>query len=67
MRYLATKKGLVSMLATSNYNISDCYNQIITIDRLKEVTGENPLTFEDRIGEARGAVKLLEGVQLRLI
>jgi hypothetical protein len=36
----------------------------IIIDRLTEVTGENPLTFTDRIGAARGTVEMLEGVQL---
>jgi hypothetical protein len=36
----------------------------IIIDRLKEVTGENPLTFVDRIRAARGVVECMEGIQL---
>jgi hypothetical protein len=52
-------------LITIPYTHYDRIGTII-IDQLIEATGENPLTFVDRIGEARGMVGALEGVQLSL-
>ena len=50
-------------LITIPYTDYDRIGTII-IDSLTEVTGESPLTFTGRIGTARGAVEMLDGVQL---
>jgi hypothetical protein len=50
-------------LITIPYTDFDRIGTII-IDRLTEVTGESPLTFDDRIGKARGPAEPLEGIQL---